>query len=85
MGTLSCKRLLSVSFALSLGAVGCHAPSANVPETPTAGVPSSELEFLKRQYRLGENPCTRSAEEVVDIQRSCSEAHWAACVYSATM
>src|SRR6188768_1195461 len=74
-----------VGLALGLGALGCHVPSPTVPETPKAGVPSIELELLNRQYRLDEDPCTRTAEEVVDIQRRCSEAHWADCVYAASM
>jgi len=70
---------------MALAAGGCHLPGPTSPETPKAGVPSIEFELLKRQYRLGETPCTRTAEEVVDIQRRCSEAHWADCVYAATM
>jgi hypothetical protein len=81
---LSWKRRL-VGLAVGLGAVGCHVPGPTSPEHPTAGVPSIELDLLKREYRLGEEPCTRTAEEVVDIQRRCSEAHWADCVYAGTM
>jgi TPR repeat protein len=70
---------------MGLGALSCHAPGPISPETPKAGVPAIEFELLTHQYRLGEDPCTRTAEEVVDMQRRCSEAHWADCVYAATM
>jgi uncharacterized protein len=72
-------------LGMGWGTLSCHAPSAPGPETPKAGVPAIEREFLKGQYRLGEEHCTRSAEEVVDMQRRCSEAHWADCVYAASM
>src|SRR4051812_5175390 len=76
---------LAELFALGLGALGCQVRGPTSPETPKAGVPSIEFELLKREYRLGEDSCTRTAEEVVGIQRRCSEAHWADCVYAGTM
>lgn len=82
---LSWSRHLVGLLVVALGAAACHVPGPTSPETPKAGVPSIELEFLEHQYRLGEDPCTRSAEEVVDIQKRCSEARWADCVYAATM
>jgi uncharacterized protein len=78
------KGLLAGTFALWLGAVSCHAPSPASPEPPEAGVPSAELEFLQR--RKGERPCAQElAEDIVDMQRRCSQEHWADCVYAANM
>jgi TPR repeat protein len=66
-------------------ALGCRAPAPASPEAPKAGVPSVEFEFLTSRYRLNEDPCTRSAEEVVDMHRRCSAPHWADCDYAAAM
>jgi uncharacterized protein len=90
---MGCKRLLRVSFALSLGAVslgalslgalGCHASNPTSPQPPQAGVPAIEVEILGRMK--GEVTCRETAEEVVDMQRRCDKSHWAECVYAATM
>jgi TPR repeat protein len=77
--------LSSALSAVALVAGGCRAPAPASPEAPKAGVPTIEYEFLTSQYRMGEDPCERTAEEVVDMQRRCSEPRWADCVYSATM
>lgn len=49
------------------------------------GVLQQELSMLERDYCYGASRCTRTAEEVVDMQRRCSEEHWADCVYAASM
>lgn len=70
---------LAVSTACSRG----HAvPPARAPRP---GVPQEELALLEQEYSFNDDRCARTAEEVVDMQRQCSEARWADCVYTATM
>lgn len=40
---------------------------------------------MKREYGFGTRECTRTATEIVDMQRQCSETRWTDCLYAAAM
>jgi uncharacterized protein len=78
----ACSRLRVIVLTLS---AACGHAAVPRPEMPRAGVPQQELALLKTEYSLDESECIRTAEDVVDMQRRCSKARWADCVYAATM
>lgn len=85
----ACQSPLLWALAL-LGAACSQGGAARQPETPRPafprpGDPKQELAVLEREYALFASQCSRTAEEVVDMQRRCSATRWADCVYAATM
>ncbi len=71
--------------ALTVSAACGHVEGVPHAESPRAGVPRQELALLEREYSFNASQCIRTAEEVVDMQRRCSDTRWADCVYAATM
>ena len=59
--------------------------AAPLPEQARPGVPQEELALLDREYAYHGKECTRTAEEIVAIERRCSEARWADCYYAGAM
>jgi TPR repeat protein len=76
-------RLWALAFAAS--AACRHVEGGQQAEVPRPGVPQQELALLEGTYSINASECTRTAEDVVDMQRRCSGARWADCVYAATM
>jgi TPR repeat protein len=72
-------------LALPVNAACGHVEGVPQAQAPCAGTPQQELALLEREYSLNERQCIRTAEEVVDMQRRCSETRWTDCVYAATM
>src|SRR5688572_3501317 len=72
-------------LALAVG-VGCGPAKGGPPaKAPRAGVVKEEIALLKREYGWKEGECNRTAEDVVDMQRRCSETRWPECVSAAVM
>jgi TPR repeat protein len=88
---LLCAQVLALAVACGQRKQHAEAPpvpapapaSAAVPAPP--GVPEEELALLAQDYAFNASRCVRTAEEVVDMQRQCSQEHWADCVYAGTM
>lgn len=87
---LICTHVLAVGVACGQRVQRADAPPP--PPEPSVvqhalqpGVPQQELALLAQDYAFNASQCIRTAEEVVDMQRRCSEEHWADCVYAATM
>jgi TPR repeat protein len=74
-------QVLAVSVACGQRVQHAEAP----PPPPPPGEPQQELALLAQDYSFNANRCIRTAQEVVDMQRRCDKAHWADCVYAATM
>jgi uncharacterized protein len=71
--------------ALPVSAACTHVQGMPPADAPRPGVPQEERTLLQREYSFDDTQCTRTAEEVVEMDHRCSETRWADCVYAATM
>jgi TPR repeat protein len=86
-------QVLALSVACGQRAQHAEAPPPSPSPSPSAsaspparpGVLQEELALLAQDYSFNASRCIRTAEEVVDMQRRCSEENWADCVYAGTM
>jgi TPR repeat protein len=74
-------QVLALSAACGQRVQHAEAP----PPPPPPGELQQELALLAQDYSFNASRCIRTAEEVVDMQRQCSQDHWADCVYAGTM